>query len=53
MFFLPIGMVVDPSKVDIVGICYNLSASIPGNIVGGAILIGFAYWYAYHKKEQD
>ena len=52
MFFLPMGMVADPSKVDVAGICYNLSASIPGNIVGGTILVGLAYWYAYHKKEQ-
>lgn len=50
MFFLPMGMMADPSKVDVTGILYNLSASIPGNIVGGAILIGLAYWFAYHKK---
>lgn len=52
MFFLPMGMVADPTKVDVTGILYNLSASIPGNIVGGAILIGLAYCYAYHKKTQ-
>lgn len=51
MFFLPMGMVADPSKVDITGILYNLSASIPGNIVGGAILVGLAYWFVYHKKQ--
>ncbi len=51
MYFLPMGMVVDPSKVDIGGILYNLSASIPGNIVGGMIVVGLSYWYVYHKKE--
>lgn len=51
MFFLPMGMVADPSKVDVAGILYNLSASIPGNIVGGAIVVGCAYWFVYGKKE--
>ncbi len=51
MYFLPMGMVADPSKVDIGGILYNLSASIPGNIVGGMIVVGLSYWYVYHKKE--
>lgn len=51
MFFLPMGMVADPSKVDIAGILWNLSASIPGNIVGGTIIVGLAYWFAYHKKQ--
>lgn len=50
MFFLPMGVVADPTKVDVSGVLYNLSASIPGNIVGGAILIGLGYWFVYHKK---
>lgn len=52
MFFLPMGMVADPTQVDIAGICFNLSASIPGNIVGGAILVGLAYWFCYAKREK-
>ncbi len=51
MYFLPMGMAVDPSKIDISGILYNLSASVPGNIVGGMIVVGLSYWYVYHKNE--
>ncbi len=53
MFFLPMGVVADPSKCDVAGVCYNLSASIPGNIVGGAIFVALIYWAVYHKKETN
>jgi formate/nitrite transporter len=62
MFFLPMGLVMkssgfaytggaDISSLDIIGILYNLSAATLGNIIGGGLLVGMAYWLAYHKKE--
>lgn len=61
MFFLPFGILlasagiapagIDPSTVSWAGALWNWSASVPGNIVGGALFVGMAYWIAYHKKE--
>ena len=60
MFFLPFGILlasagiapagIDPSTVSWAGALWNWSASVPGNIVGGALFVGMAYWIAYHKK---
>ena len=60
MFFLPFGILlasmgiapagIDPSTVTWAGALWNWSASVPGNIVGGALFVGMAYWVAYHKK---
>jgi formate/nitrite transporter len=60
MFFLPMGLVLkaanfpyrgtaDTTGLDIGGILYNLSAVTVGNIIGGALLVGAAYWLAYRK----
>ena len=51
MFFLPMGMVADPSMVHVEGILWNLSASIPGNIVGGAVFVALVYWIVYHSED--
>ena len=40
-------MAADPAMVDLGGILFNLSASIPGNIVGGAVLVALVYWAVY------
>ena len=56
MFFLPMGLVAkltgyalpsgaDASVVSVTGILYNISAATLGNIVGGAIFVGLAYWF--------
>ena len=56
MFFLPMGLVAkltgyalpsgaDASVVNVTGILYNISAATLGNIVGGAIFVGLAYWF--------
>lgn len=62
MFFLPMGALlaslgiapagIDPATVDMVGALYNWSATVPGNIVGGAIFVGLAYWFIYRKKQR-
>ena len=59
MFFLPFGILlasqgvcpagIDPSTVTWAGALWNWSATVPGNIVGGALFVGMAYWVAYHK----
>lgn len=59
MFFLPMALLlkttgfasaVDVSALDLGAIFYNISAATLGNIVGGAILVGLAYWFAYRKR---
>ncbi len=61
MFFLPMGILlasvgivpvgVDASMLTWAGALWNWSATVPGNIVGGALFVGMAYWLAYHKKD--
>ncbi len=60
MFFLPMGLALNaagyattvPTEVlSVPGILYNISAATLGNIVGGAILVGLAYWFLYHKRQ--
>ncbi len=56
MFFLPFGILLaslglgDASVVNWGGALWNWSATVPGNIVGGALFVGMAYWVAYHRK---
>lgn len=56
MFFLPFGILLaatglgDASVVNWGGALWNWSATVPGNIVGGALFVGMAYWIAYHRK---
>ncbi len=61
MFFLPMGWVLklsgfaysgtsDMSHIGPLGILYNLSASTLGNIIGGSVMVGLAYWFVYHKR---
>ena len=62
MFFVPMGILVssvgivpagvDPSILTWSGALWNWSATVPGNIVGGALFVGMAYWVAYHKKSK-
>lgn len=60
MFFLPMGALlascgiapagIDPASVNMLGALYNWSATVPGNIVGGALMVGMMYWFIYRKK---
>lgn len=55
MFFIPMGMAASAmgfapegvAAVDLGGFLYNLSAATLGNLVGGVVLVGCAYWYAF------
>lgn len=61
MFFMPLGALlsatgwtvagVDPSLMDVAGMLWNWSATVPGNVVGGALFVGVMYWLAFHKKD--
>lgn len=65
MFFLPMGLVTklsnmtytggaDISQIDIGGILHNISAATVGNVIGGAVMVGLAYWFIYeHKSKQS
>ena len=56
MFFLPFGILLaatglgDASVVNWGGALWNWSATVPGNIIGGGLFVGMAYWVAYHRK---
>ncbi len=62
MFFLPMGLLLasfgiapaglDPATLSFTGMLYNWSATVPGNIVGGALFVGMMYWAIYHKKNK-
>ncbi len=62
MFFLPMGLLlascgiapagIDPASLNFAGMLWNWSATVPGNIVGGAVFVGMMYWYIYHKKQK-
>lgn len=60
MFFLPMGLACkvagyaagNAAALDIASILYNISAATLGNIVGGAIFVGLAYWFVYHVKSE-
>lgn len=63
MFLLPMGLITklsgvaytgaaDLSALGIGGVLTNISVVTIGNIIGGAVLVGLAYWLAYHKKER-
>jgi len=51
MFFIPVAIFhgADISWFDF--IVKNLIPATLGNIVGGALFVGTAYWYVYDKKK--
>lgn len=62
MFFLPMGLLakgagfgaqIDASALDLGGVFYNISAATLGNIVGGVIFVGLAYWFVFHAKKES
>ena len=53
MFFLPYSLMLQATgvagSVDVAGVLHNLSAATLGNIVGGAVFVGAAYWFVYAR----
>lgn len=60
MFFFALGsstvllgaipLSIDAAALNLGSILWNLSASTLGNIVGGALIVGLAYWFVYARK---
>jgi formate/nitrite transporter len=65
MEFLPLGMLLrghadvvsaaglrarDLATLDAWGVVRNIASATAGNIVGGAVLVGFVYWFVYLRK---
>ena len=58
MFFLPMGLLLHTCGIGsaaagvmtIGNLLLNLLAATLGNVVGGAVLVGLAYWFAYGRK---
>ncbi len=49
MYFIPMGIMLDPSKVTWGGFFHNIVPVTLGNIVGGSIFVGLVYWLIYAK----
>lgn len=62
MFFLPMGAVMHlagfgadvtgATALGFAGIATNLAMVTLGNIVGGSLFVGLAYWFVYGRKEK-
>lgn len=57
MFLIPYALMLEATgvaagTVDVGGFLYNLSAATLGNMVGGMVLVGVAYWLAYGRAEK-
>lgn len=56
MFFLPFSLMLQATGVEgqvaLSGVLMNLSAATLGNIVGGAVLVGCAYWFVYARQRK-
>jgi formate transporter len=66
MYFIPIGLLIknEPGlaagtsttseqirSLDIGGFVTNLAAATIGNVIGGAVLVGFVYWFVYLRGD--
>jgi len=59
MYFIPLGIIVatfgqvpagfDASSLTLAGALHNLIPVTLGNIFGGSVLVGFVYFFIYHK----
>ncbi len=49
MYFIPMGMAIDPSAVPMAGLIKNLVWATIGNIVGGAGFVAFIYFTVFGK----
>lgn len=60
MYFLPMGMLCQAagyganvtSALTWAGVFSNLTAATLGNIVGGAVIVGLAYWLAFREAQK-
>jgi formate/nitrite transporter FocA (FNT family) len=53
MYFIPIGILLQGDaggSITWVGFLRNLLPVTLGNIAGGALMVGLAYWFIYLRK---
>ena len=68
MYFIPVGWLIkdEPAVVhasgltnqqlanlDLQGFLTNLAAATIGNVIGGAVLVGFVYWFVYLREPRS
>ncbi len=53
MFFLPVGFIADSSQIPMDKIIMNIVPATLGNIVGGAIIVPFAFYFALKICEKS
>lgn len=58
MFFLPYALMLQAAGVadggvNLAGVLGNISAATLGNIVGGAVVVGFGYWFVYGRNRSE
>jgi formate/nitrite transporter len=51
MFFLPLALINGSPEVDVAGMVANLVPVTLGNVVGGGVLVGLAYWLCYRPGD--
>lgn len=49
MYFIPVGIMLDPVQVSWSGFFSNLLPVTIGNIIGGAFFVATAYWFVFRK----
>lgn len=49
MYFIPVGIMLDPATVTWGGFFSNLLPVTIGNIIGGAFFVATAYWFVFRK----
>ncbi len=53
MFFLPAGMMLHTGGVTWANMSLNLIVAFLGNVVGGGVFVGAAYWYRYVRVSPE
>lgn len=49
MYFIPLGIMLDPTSISWAGFVNNLIPVTIGNIIGGAFFVATAYWFVFRK----
>jgi len=50
MYFIPLGIMLDPNEISIYEFVGNIVPVTAGNIIGGSLFVAFVYWVVYIRK---
>lgn len=50
MYFIPLGIMLDPNEISIYEFIGNIVPVTVGNIIGGSLFVAFVYWVVYIRK---